>query len=320
MKPAHPAAFLLRLRTLAARGSWARVLCGIGLGLGLASCSKPASLAESAQTVGSRSYQVRGIVRGAPDLVARTVTVQHEDVPGFMPAMTMDFAFRDSQEVAGIRVGETVAFTLVVAQNESWIAGVRRMGDAGLASPAPAPAAPRGNRIARLKEGDGLPDFELIDQAGSPIRRETFAGRLLLVTFIFTRCPIPEYCPLLGRNFRTLQQAIRANPDLAGRVSLLSVSFDEHDTPALLAQYGATLTDDLDSWRFATGAPAEVKKLTQAFAVLVQAEGGSISHGLATALIGTDGVIRHLWRGNGWKTDEVLAALRTLSTPGDRAE
>lgn len=302
------------------RGIRASGVLVVGMGFGLASCSKPAGPAELTQQSGARTYVVRGVVRGAPDLTARNVTIQHEDVPGFMPAMTMDFEFRDPQEVAAIRVGDAVAFKLVVTEKDSWITNVQRIDDASVRLPAPPATPPKRNEVARLKEGNALPAFELVDQSGRPIRRETFAGRPLLLTFIFTRCPIPNYCPLMGQNFRTLQQAIRAEPNLKGRVNLLSISFDEHDTPALLAGYAATFTDDLDSWRFATGTPDEVQKLTRAFAVLVQPEGGTISHGLATALVGADGVIRHLWRGNGWKPDEVLAALRPLSAPADRTD
>ena len=94
-------------------------------------------------------------------------------------------------------------------------------------------------------------------------------------------------------------------------MNLLSISFDEHDTPAVLGEYGAKWSDDLDTWRFATGSVDEVKRLTRSFAVQVQPEGGTINHGLATVLVTPDGVIQKIWRGNGWQTDEVLAALRT---------
>lgn len=236
--------------------------------------------------------------------------IEHEDIPGFMPSMTMPFAFRDAQEVAGLAIGDAVAFKLVVTDKDSWSSGIRRIDAAGVKLPATKPSAPVAGKVERVKEGERMPEFALVDQSGRAIHGETFAGKSLLVTFIFTRCPIPNYCPLMAQNFRTLQQAIRADVALAGKVNLLSISFDEHDTPAVLAEYGAKLSDDLDAWRFATGQPEEVRKLTQAFAVQVQPEAGTINHGLATALIGPDGVVRHIWRGNGWATDEVLTALR----------
>ena len=160
------------------------------------------------------------------------------------------------------------------------------------------------------KEGEPLPDFQLIDSKGRAITRETFAGKPLILTFIFTRCPIPNFCPLITNNFRQIQEALADAPTPA-EVQLLSISFDsEFDTPEVLAQYAARQTKDTDQWRFATGTAGETKRLTQAFSVAVQPESGTIAHGLATALVGADGIIRKIWRGNGWQPTEVLAALR----------
>jgi protein SCO1/2 len=276
------------------------------LGLCLGACSKTPQSAETAE----RSYEVRGVVREAPDLLKHSVMIEHEDVPGFMPSMTMPFGFRDAKEVEAFGVGDAVAFKLFVTNKDSWISGIRRVDAASVTLPAAAPSAVVVGKVERVKEGDRLPDFELVDQAGRMIRPETFAGKALLVTFIFTRCPIPNFCPLMANNFREIHRAIRTDAALAGKVNLLSISFDKYDTPQVLAEYGARFSDDLDAWRFATGKPEEVQKLTKAFAVQVQPEAGTISHGLATVLIGPDGIVRKIWRGNGWKVDEVLAALR----------
>ena len=260
----------------------------------------------------ARTYDVRGIVREAPNLAEESVSIEHEDIPGYMPAMTMPFDFRDSKEVESLRPGDAIAFKLNVTETDSWMNGVQRIDAAKVKLTVATRKTPTIGKVERVKEGDRMPDFALVDQAGRALNRETYAGRSLLVTFIFTRCPIPNYCPLMSRHFRALQDAIRSDSALAGKVSQLSISFDEKDTPAVLSEYGAALTSDLDTWRFATGNPGEVQKLTGAFAVLVQPDSATISHGLATALIGPDGVIRQIWRGNGWKPDEVLAALRTL--------
>lgn len=281
------------------------------IGLCLGACSKKPQTVETAE----RTYDVRGIVREAPNLAERSVMIEHEDIPGFMPSMTMPFDFRDAKEFAGVGVGDAIAFKLFVTDKDSWINGIGRVDAASVKLPATVERAPVIGNVERVKEGDRLPEFELVDQGGRAIRRETFAGKSLLVTFIFTRCPIPNYCPLMANNFREIHQAIRTDAALAGKVNLLSISFDEYDTPQVLADYGARFSDDLDVWRFATGKAEEVQKLTKAFAVQVQPEAGTISHGLATAMIGPDGVVRQIWRGNGWKTDEVLAALRGPQLP-----
>lgn len=156
-----------------------------------------------------------------------------------------------------------------------------------------------------------MPEFHLIDQEGKPINRENFLGHPLLLTFIFTRCPLPNFCPRMSQNFAELQKSIKTSSAPLSSTRLLSVSFDpSHDTPAVLRQYAQGENADPAVWTFATGEPAKVQKLTEAFSVLVQPEGGTISHSLATALIDENGKIEKIWRGNGWKPEEVLEQIR----------
>ena len=159
-----------------------------------------------------------------------------------------------------------------------------------------------------------MPGFQLVDSKGRQITRESFAGKPLLLTFIFTRCPIPNFCPLMTGNFLEIQRALPGDAPQAADVQLLSISIDpEFDTPEVLAEYAARHTQDTDRWRFATGTAAATERLTRAFSVSVEPAGGTIAHGLATALIDADGAIRRIWRGNGWKPAEVIEALRPLS-------
>jgi protein SCO1/2 len=282
------------------------------LALGLAACSRaphtPAPRSEMA-----RDFQVRGVLR-AINFAEQTVTVEHEDIPGFMPAMTMPFKVKTMAEVEPLKASDPIAFRLVVNDKTSWIEGVKKIAPGELRLPgAVSSATGSGGNVERLKEGDRLPDFQLLDSKGRPITRATFAGRPLLITFIFTRCPIPNFCPLMTNHFREIQQVLVAMPDGGASLQLLSISFDpEFDTPEVLAQYAAQHTKDTDQWRFATGTGVETKRLTQAFSVSVQPESGTLSHGLATALIGGDGVIRKIWRGNSWQPAEVFEALRAL--------
>ena len=277
----------------------------LALILFLPACSDSRSPATNAQ-----SYDVRGIVREAPNLTEKTISIEHEDIPNYMPSMKIPFYLLEPKEVETLRPGDAIAFKLNVTDKESWMSGVQRIDAANVKLPVPTKSAVV-SKVERVKEGDRIPEFELVDQAGRPLNWKTFAGRSLFLTLIFTRFPIPNYCPRMSQHFRTLQEAISGDPALAGKVNLLSISFDEHDTPAILAEYGARLSSDFDSWRFATGKPDQIQKLTGAFAVLVKPDSATINHSLATALVGPDGVIRQIWRGNMWKPDEVLAALRT---------
>lgn len=275
-------------------------------------CTREAATPSAKAAEAPRVYSARGVVQGLADLTEKSILIEHEDIPGFMPAMTMQLDFRSLDEVRLLVPGDVVTFDLLVTESDSWISRVTRVGT----SPArPLPVEKTATSGAhRLKEGDRLPDFILTDQESRELTRAAFADRQLLMTFIFTRCPLPNFCPLMSRNFAAIQATLRSDPVLRGRVALLSVSFDEEDTPERLRAYAKAVTDDVESWRFATGSSQEIEKLTRAFAVLIKKEGGTLNHGLATVLVSPDGTIRKIWRGNGWTPAEVVAALRTVDS------
>ena len=155
-----------------------------------------------------------------------------------------------------------------------------------------------------------MPVLELRDQDGKPVTLDTFRGHPFVVTFIFTRCPIPNYCPRMSQHFAELQKAIRSSSGLTATTRLLSISFDpEFDTPAIPKQYAKYAGADPAIWSFATGDLKDVHRLTSGFSVLVERESGTINHGLATALINGDGKIVRIWRGNVWTPAEVMAAI-----------
>jgi protein SCO1 len=259
-------------------------------------------------------YEARGLVRGtSPD--HKTVEVEHEDIPGFMPSMTMPFTARDESEIADVQTGDAISFRLNVSKRDSWIDRVMKIDPTQLRLPAPKPALSPSEGAAtrnRLHEGDEMPVFQLRDQDGKPVTLETFRGHPFVLTFIFTRCPIPNFCPRMSQNFSELQNAIRASSDSLAATRLLSISFDpQFDTPEVLKQYAQRAEADPAIWTFATGGSAEIQSLTTAFSVLVQPEGGTISHGLATALVDRYGKIVRIWRGNGWTPAEVVLAAKS---------
>jgi protein SCO1/2 len=279
----------------------------------LVSCKRVESDGVAEPGPPPQTFVVQGILRSI-DFAGRNVTVEHEDIAGLMPAMTMPFDVKTMAEVEPLKAGDAIEFRLIVNAKASWIEGVKKIDPREIQLPESkvAESDPTA-RVARLKEGDVLPEFQLVDSKGRQVTQATFAGKPLLITFIFTRCPIPNFCPLMMNNFREIQQALAETPDQAASVQLLSISFDsEFDTPEVLAHYAAQHTKDTDQWRFATGTAAETRRLTRAFSVALQPESGTISHGLATALVGANGVIRNIWRGNGWKPAEVVEALRGL--------
>jgi protein SCO1/2 len=156
-----------------------------------------------------------------------------------------------------------------------------------------------------------MPVFTLTSQNGERITLETFQGQPFVLTFVFTRCPIPNFCPRMSNNFADLQKAIKAETGAMAKTRLLSITLDpSFDTPEILKQYGESHRADPKIWSFATGDPKEIEALTHAFSVYVQTEGGTISHGLATALVGPDGTVLKIWRGNAWTSSEVIQEIR----------
>jgi protein SCO1/2 len=266
----------------------------------------------------ARHYDARGIVRAlAPDRT--TIDVEHEAIPGFMPSMTMPFTVRDSQQIASLRAGDAISFRLTVTDDDSWIDQIKKINVDEVRLPAPT-AMPKtrsiSNDSARLRDGDMMPAFELTDQNGERITLETFRGHPFVLTFIFTRCPIPHFCPLMSKNFGELQNAIKNGSGTLAQTRLLSISFDpDFDTPQILKSYAEHEQADWKIWAFATGEKSKINNLTRAFSVYVQAEAGTISHGLATALISEDGKIARIWRGNGWSPSEVIGEIEGNKQP-----
>ena len=289
----------------------AKIALAIGAPLFFAGCGKKTEPPGSSVL----HYEARGLVRGtAPD--HKTVEVEHEDIPGFMPSMTMPFTARDESEIATLKMGDAISFRLNVTQRDSWIDRVARIDPTQLRLPVPKPALPasaNSTTRTRLHEGDEMPVFQLRDQDGNQVTLESFRGHPFVVTFIFTRCPIPNFCPRMSQNFAELQKSIQASSDAVAATRLLSISFDPtFDTPEVLKQYAQRAGGDPAIWTFATGEAPEVESLTKAFSILVQPESGTISHSLATALIDRDGKIVKIWRGNAWTPAEVLGAIKTL--------
>jgi protein SCO1/2 len=276
--------------------------------LALAACDRSTPTDSSA-----RSFQVRGLVRGlAPD--RSTVSIEHEDIPGFMPSMTMPFSVKDQKEIAGLKIGDSISFRLTVTDQDLFLDEVKTIpaSEVRVAEPKPT-AGVASNNAERLHEGDIVPSFGLTNQDGAPITSDTFRGQPFVLTFIFSRCPVPNFCPRISSNFSELQAAIKSDTALAGKARLLSITLDpKFDTPAILKDYAEHQQADPQIWTFGTGESAQIDALTQSFAVFVQPEGGTISHGLATALIGPDGNVVKIWRGNGWTPSEVIDELRKL--------
>lgn len=256
----------------------------------------------------SREYELRGQVL-AVDAERGELTIRHDDIPGFMPGMTMPFKVTDPNGMQGRVPGDLVRATLVVKETEAYLSRVERVGHVPLQEDDVPPAA---SPIAM--PGDIAPDMRFVDQSGQERRLSDFRGSVVAVTFIYTRCPVPNFCPLMDRNFATVQRELAATGGPGQRAHLVSVSFDpEFDTPAVLAAHAARVGADTNSWSFVTGTREELEPFAKAFGVTMirsDADQIEIIHNLRTAVIDPQGRIVTIFSGNDWTPTDLLRAMR----------
>jgi len=262
---------------------------------------------------GARRYPLLGKLI-AVDVPNGRATIAHEDIPGFMPAMTMDFTIPEPPVVAGLRPGDEIGATLVLsADNRHWLEGVQVV---KRGSPPPAPKASAG---AVGKPGDPLPDLTLVDQDARPLSLASLRGRALAITFVFTRCPFPEFCPLLNARFAELALRLGKQPGLAERARLLSVSFDTaYDQPRVLREFGLRHQPreraPFELWSFATGTPEAIRELGTFCSLEYMEEEQSFNHNLRTVVVDRKGRLTRVFIGNDWTTGELFEELKAEAT------
>jgi len=250
-------------------------------------------------------YQLKGTVVSV-DKRGATVTISHEDIPGYMEAMAMPFKLKDERFLSDMAEGDRVQATLVVAGLKSWLEDVVVTRETVDQSDIRSPQA-----RAEPRPGDEVPDFKLINQDGKHISLHQYRGKTLVLTFIYTRCPLPDYCPLMTDNFSEIQKLLKADAALSERTHLLSISVDpEYDTPKVLREYAVHHSADTTQWEFATGNKDEVKQVATYFGMQYWRDQDQIVHSLRTAIIGSDRRLVKLYHGNEWKPQEIVSELR----------
>lgn len=255
----------------------------------------------------ARRYLVKGVVRELkPD--RRTVVIRHEAISNYMEAMTMPFRVRATNDLEGLQPGDEVNFRLQVTEDSSWIDQVRRTGKTvGLDAAKPTPASPTNEPgVFRL---ENIPDFALTNEFGQPISLRQFKGRALAMTFFFARCPIPEYCPRLAKNFQGATAKLKAMPGGPTNFHFLSISFDPLDTPLVLRAYAHGYGCDSNHWSFITGNAEQIQELARGFGVAVKLEGGTYDHGFSTAIFDATGKLQNMWPIGGDMTDQIVVEI-----------
>jgi protein SCO1/2 len=270
------------------------------------------SLAACGSKSNQRTYPVHGQVVGVtPD--RQEATVKHGEIAGLMPAMTMPYKIKDKAELNAVRPGDVIDATLTIVENDAYLTDVKKVGEAPLEQ-APEPTTVTGAAGPELlKPGEVVPDATFVDQDGRKRAFSSFRGSTVVLTFIYTRCPLPTFCPMMDRHFVSIQERMHDDP-LLKRVHLVTMTFDPaYDTPAVLKKHARELNADLNRWTFLTGDQKTIQTFGGHFGVLVTRASNDprdITHNLRTAIVGPDGKLMKIYTGNEWTPDEILADLK----------
>jgi len=266
-----------------------------------------AVLACAAACSRGREYELRGQVL-AVDKDRQEITVKHEDIVGFMPAMTMPFRVEERAQLDSRVPGELIRATLVVGDRDVHLEHVERTGEAPLTD------APPVRTFDLLETGEAVPDEPFVDHTGTPRRLSDWRGTAVAVTFIYTRCPLPDFCPRMDQHFAAVQKEIARDPALRKRVHLVSISFDpDFDRPAVLEAHATRAGADGATWSFVTGDRDDIDRFASRFGVSIIREdrtGQEIVHNLRTAVIDPQGRLAKVFSGTDWTPAELLHELR----------
>jgi len=256
-------------------------------------------------------YEVKGVVTEIrPN--GTTAIIRHEEIPGYMKAMTMPLSVKEASDLAGVKAGDTITFRMLVTEDDGWIDQVHVLENAGM-PPAPAPTTRLVRNVEVLKLGDTLPNYPFVNELGKDIKTDEFRGKAVALTFMFTRCPFPNFCPRLTTNFKRTYEKMVADAAAPKNWHLLSLSFDvQLDTPPVLRAYAQRAHYDPEKWSFLTGALIEVDDIGERFGLTFSREDGTFNfnHNMRTVVIDTRGRVYDVFIGNEWKVDDLVAKLK----------
>lgn len=272
-------------------------------------CQKPKAPTASAE---AKRYPIKGKVVSV-DKAKKKASIAHEEIPGYMEAMTMNFSIKDDWVWDELSKGAEVRGELVVDKGDYWLENIGIVAAPRSDQPAP----PVNENFAQI--GKEVPNFVLINQSGRQISMNDFRGKATAVTFIYAECPLPEYCILMSKNFSDLANQLQ-DSELKDKIRLLSISFDpKRDTPEKLKQYGLgylgknSKATDFEVWQLATGKDKEVREIADFFGLRYEVDQNNktqFNHSLRTAVIAPDGKVTKVFSGNDWTNGELLRELQ----------
>jgi len=255
-------------------------------------------------------FQVTGTIIEV-QAAEKSVEIQHEKIPGYMPAMTMPFDVKNTNELTGLGSGDKVTFQMIVLTNDAWIENIRVIEKSVKGIPTRGPF-----RLVRdvepLEVGDPLPEYHFTNELGQAVSTTQFKGKAVVLAFIFTRCPYPLFCPLTTGNLADTQRRLTAMANGPTNWQILAISIDpDYDTPAVLHEYGKRFSYDPKSWSFLTGDLVETTAIAEQFGLTFWRKDGQQlpDHNLRTVVVDATGKIQSIVPGNKWTVDELVTGV-----------
>jgi protein SCO1/2 len=291
------------------------VLALIALLIGCKSEELPRTSMSATLHAPQKTFPVRGKVIATD---ATHVTLDHEAVPGFMDAMTMPYKLKDPSVVSELHPGDRITATILATPDGTEFHDVLLDNIVVIAQARPdyKPAV----QYHVPEPGDTVPNFALLNQSDRTLHLSQFKGKVLVATFVYTRCPLADYCPRMSRNFAEIDKALQTDPDLYAKTHLLSISFDPtYDTPKVLRSYGGAYTGNYTTetfkhWDFAAPSEKDLPAVTQFFNVgITPGDAKTLTHSLSTIIIGKDGKVAAWYPTNDWQPADLVAQIKKLA-------
>lgn len=298
----------------------------LGAGCDPAPATKPAADKSAATTANAtaktdskdpapgttNTYEVKGIVREIKRN-GTTAVIQHEEVTNYMPAMTMPLSVKDAKDLAGVKAGDQIAFRLLVTVDDGWIDTIRVLSTTNMPPAPPLNSSRLVRNVDPLKIGDTLPNYPFVNEFGKELKTDDYRGKAVALTFIFTRCPFPNFCPRMSENFKHAYQALETDAKAPKNWQFFSLSFDTYfDNPAILKSYAQRYHYNPEKWSFLTGAIIDIDDITERFGLAFSRDEGTLNfnHTLRTVVLDTRGRVHHIFIGNEWKPEELAEKIK----------
>jgi len=266
----------------------------------------------------TEQYAVRGTVMSV-DAARGAISLNAETIPNFMEAMTMDYPLEDKAAATELHSGDKITATLECERDAAGPKNLRLKNVVIVAQARPDYKPVVQYHVPAV--GDAVPDFKLLNQSGQAIGLKQFRGKVVVLTFVYTRCTMADFCPRMSQNFAEIDKALAAEPSLYAKTHLLSISFDPaYDTPKVLRSYGGAYTgkytqETFAHWDFAAPEQSELQKVEEWFDLgVTPGDGGSLQHSLATVVVGKDGKVVAYYPTNEWTPAEVVAKMRASAS------